>query len=58
MPEISLTQTPAHVRHGSNIGQPLTRREGVLKVRGEARYAADMPAFAHHRQQDCVDFFL
>src|SRR5258706_154553 len=41
MPEISLTQTPAHVRHGSNIGQPLTRREGVLKVKGEARYAAD-----------------
>jgi xanthine dehydrogenase YagR molybdenum-binding subunit len=41
MPEISLTQTPAHVRHGSNIGQPLTRRDGVLKVKGEARYAAD-----------------
>ncbi|MEA2908827.1 MAG: xanthine dehydrogenase YagR molybdenum-binding subunit [Bradyrhizobium sp.] len=41
MTEISLTQAPAHVRHGSNIGQPLTRREGVLKVKGEARYAAD-----------------
>src|SRR5258706_5825655 len=41
MPEISLTQAPAHMRHGSNIGQPLTRREGVLKVKGEARYAAD-----------------
>ena len=41
MPEISLTQAPAHARHGSNIGQPLTRREGVLKVKGEARYAAD-----------------
>ena len=40
-PEISLTQTPANVRHGSNIGQPLTRREGVLKVKGQARYAAD-----------------
>jgi len=38
---ISLTREPAHVRHGSNIGQPLTRREGVLKVKGEARYAAD-----------------
>src|SRR6202790_2555354 len=38
---IILTQAPAHVRHGSNIGQPLTRREGVLKVKGEARYAAD-----------------
>src|SRR5437868_14754182 len=41
MPEISLTRAPAHARHGSNIGQPLTRREGVLKVKGEARYAAD-----------------
>jgi xanthine dehydrogenase YagR molybdenum-binding subunit len=38
---ISLTREPAHVRHGSSIGQPLTRRDGVLKVRGEARYAAD-----------------
>src|SRR5205823_7863931 len=38
---ISLTRDPAHVRHGSNIGLPLTRREGVLKVKGEARYAAD-----------------
>ena len=41
MPEIALTQAPAHVRHGSNIGQPLTRRDGVLKVTGGARYAAD-----------------
>jgi xanthine dehydrogenase YagR molybdenum-binding subunit len=42
MPEIiSLTQAPAHARHGSNIGQPLTRRDGELKVKGEARYAAD-----------------
>jgi xanthine dehydrogenase YagR molybdenum-binding subunit len=41
MPEISLTRVPAHLRHGSNIGQPLTRRDGVLKVKGEARYAAD-----------------
>src|ERR1700682_1050747 len=38
---ISLTRDPAHVRHGSNIGQPLTRRDGMLKVKGEARYAAD-----------------
>ena len=38
---ISLTQAAAHVRHGSNIGQPLTRRDGILKVKGEARYAAD-----------------
>ena len=41
MPEIALTRDPAHVRHGSNIGQPLTRRDGVLKVTGTARYAAD-----------------
>jgi xanthine dehydrogenase YagR molybdenum-binding subunit len=41
MPEIELTQAPAHVRHGSNIGQPHTRREGALKVTGSARYAAD-----------------
>jgi xanthine dehydrogenase YagR molybdenum-binding subunit len=41
MPEIALTQAPAHLRHGSNIGQPLTRRDGVLKVTGAARYAAD-----------------
>jgi xanthine dehydrogenase YagR molybdenum-binding subunit len=40
-PEINLTRAPAHLRHGSNIGQPLTRRDGVLKVKGEARYAAD-----------------
>ncbi|HEX3442926.1 MAG TPA: xanthine dehydrogenase family protein molybdopterin-binding subunit [Pseudolabrys sp.] len=41
MVEIALTQAPAHMRHGSNIGQPHTRREGVLKVTGSARYAAD-----------------
>jgi xanthine dehydrogenase YagR molybdenum-binding subunit len=40
-PEISLTQNAAHARHGSNIGQPHTRRDGVLKVTGAARYAAD-----------------
>jgi xanthine dehydrogenase YagR molybdenum-binding subunit len=40
-PEISLAQAPSHLRHGSNIGQPLTRRDGVLKVTGRARYAAD-----------------
>jgi xanthine dehydrogenase YagR molybdenum-binding subunit len=41
MPEIALTQAPAHIRMGSSIGQPLTRREGVLKTTGAARYAAD-----------------
>ena len=28
-------------RHGSSVGQPLTRRDGFLKVTGGARYAAD-----------------
>jgi xanthine dehydrogenase YagR molybdenum-binding subunit len=41
MSEIALTQMPVHARHGSNIGQPLTRRDGVLKVTGAAKYAAD-----------------
>jgi len=41
MPEITLTQVPAHVRQGSSIGQPLTRRDGFLKVTGRATYAAD-----------------
>ena len=31
---------PQH-RHGASIGQPLTRRDGLLKVTGHARYAAD-----------------
>jgi xanthine dehydrogenase YagR molybdenum-binding subunit len=29
------------LRYGSNTGQPLTRRDGVLKVTGRATYAAD-----------------
>ncbi len=41
MSEINPTQAPAHVRQGSSIGQPLTRRDGLLKVTGAARYAAD-----------------
>ncbi|WP_043341309.1 xanthine dehydrogenase family protein molybdopterin-binding subunit [Belnapia moabensis] len=36
-----LASSAAHVRHGSSIGQPLTRRDGLLKVTGQARYAAD-----------------
>lgn len=35
------SQGSPHIRHGSNIGQPLTRRDGVLKVTGKARFAAD-----------------
>lgn len=30
-----------HMRHGSSAGQPITRRDGLLKVTGQARYAAD-----------------
>ncbi|MDF0492847.1 xanthine dehydrogenase family protein molybdopterin-binding subunit [Bradyrhizobium yuanmingense] len=41
MSELNLTSAPAHLRHGSNIGQPLTRRDGILKVTGQATYAAD-----------------
>ncbi|MBR0752441.1 xanthine dehydrogenase family protein molybdopterin-binding subunit [Bradyrhizobium jicamae] len=41
MPELNPTQNPVHMRHGSNIGQPLTRRDGILKVKGQAEYAAD-----------------
>jgi len=41
MPEIALTSDPAHLRQGSSIGQPLTRRDGPLKVTGGARFAAD-----------------
>lgn len=37
MPDIAYEQA----RHGSSIGQPLTRRDGILKVTGAATYAAD-----------------
>lgn len=35
------TASPTARRHGSNAGQPLTRRDGLLKVTGRATYAAD-----------------
>ena len=41
MRDIAVTQAPVHLRQGSSIGQPLTRRDGILKVTGAARYAAD-----------------
>ena len=41
MSELSLTSSPVHLRHGSSIGQPLTRRDGFLKVTGAATFAAD-----------------
>ncbi|CAO4177775.1 xanthine dehydrogenase family protein molybdopterin-binding subunit [Methylorubrum aminovorans] len=37
MPDIATEQA----RHGSSIGQPLTRCDGLLKVTGQATYAAD-----------------
>ncbi len=37
----NLIQNPAHLRQGSNSGQPSTRAEARLKVTGQARYAAD-----------------
>lgn len=40
MPDTPIPAT-GHVRLGSNSGQPLTRRDGRLKVTGAARYAAD-----------------
>jgi xanthine dehydrogenase YagR molybdenum-binding subunit len=39
--EAVLPLASRHVRHGSNAGQPITRRDGVLKVTGKARFAAD-----------------
>ena len=41
MSEIASLSTGARQRQGSNIGQPMTRRDGVLKVTGQATYAAD-----------------
>jgi len=40
MPE-TLPLSAGHVRLGSNSGQPMTRRDGILKVTGAATYAAD-----------------
>ena len=49
MSENILPQSSARLRMGSSIGQPLTRREGVLKTTGAARFAADNhpPGMAH-----------
>ena len=41
MSDLVLTANPVHLRQGSSIGQPLTRRDGTLKVTGRAPYAAD-----------------
>lgn len=49
MADVLPIRETANVRHGSNIGQPLTRRDGELKVTGRAPYAADHrpPGLAH-----------
>lgn len=40
LPETNIAPA-ATSRYGSNAGQPLTRRDGLLKVTGRATYAAD-----------------
>ena len=39
--DLTLTRDPAHLRMGSSIGQPIARRDGVLKTTGAATFAAD-----------------
>ena len=41
MPETHRTEASPNLRYGSNVGQPLTRRDAILKVTGRATYAAD-----------------
>ena len=41
MPETHRGHASLNLRFGSNAGQPLTRRDGILKVTGRAPYAAD-----------------
>jgi xanthine dehydrogenase YagR molybdenum-binding subunit len=41
MPLETASPIAPYRRHGSNAGQPLTRRDGELKVTGRATYAAD-----------------
>jgi xanthine dehydrogenase YagR molybdenum-binding subunit len=41
MPETQRSHALPNPRYGSNAGQPLVRRDGILKVTGRAPYAAD-----------------
>ncbi len=41
MPETHRNQASPSLRYGSNVGQPITRRDALLKVTGRASYAAD-----------------
>ena len=39
-------QIPSNqIRHGSSIGQPLTRRDGILKVTGAAKDDFGIPEY-------------
>ena len=42
MTEIPQAAIAQQRRHGANIGQPFTRRDGFLKVTGQARYTMDV----------------
>ena len=39
--QLAPASNPVHLRQGSSVGQPITRRDGALKVTGQARFAAD-----------------
>ena len=52
MPDITLAALSPHVRHGSNIGQPLTRRDGVLKVTGARALRGRQPSAGHAVRRD------
>ena len=39
-------------RFGSSAGQPLTRRDGLLKVTGRATYAADKSSRGYALRRD------
>src|ERR1700751_3059686 len=41
MAETPQVEIAPNRRQGASFGQPLTRRDGLLKVTGQARYAAD-----------------
>ena len=44
-PDVSPVHASPHpLRHGSNIGQPYTRRDGILKVTGAARATRGQPS--------------
>lgn len=41
MSDINAPKDGSLLRHGSNIGQPISRQDGYLKVTGQAKFAAD-----------------